>query len=75
MTPSPRMQPPGRTGARLRAGGKLLERAKERRFVRAQHRGLQLTRKSLGGLPLRRIICAATNSSPGHSSLFLLLSN
>jgi len=40
--PNPRMQPTGRTGAELCAGGTLLERSKERRFVRARARGLQL---------------------------------
>ncbi len=35
----------------------------------------QLVHGPLGGLPLRRMICAAMNSSPERSSLFSLLSN
>jgi hypothetical protein len=35
----------------------------------------QLMHGPLGGLPLRRMICVAMNSSPGRSSLFSLLSN
>ncbi len=33
--PNPRMQPTGLSGADPRSGGTLLERSKERRFVRA----------------------------------------
>jgi hypothetical protein len=45
--PNQRMQPTGRIGAELRAGGKFLECAKERRFVQAWPEGLQLMRLSV----------------------------
>jgi predicted GNAT family N-acyltransferase len=41
------MQPTGRSGADLRAGGTLHERAVERRLVRGAGLGLQLMRQSL----------------------------
>ena len=40
------MQPTGRTGAEVSSGGRLLERAKGRRIVRARASGLRLMRRS-----------------------------
>jgi hypothetical protein len=44
--PTPRMQPTGRSGAARRSGGRFLERAVERRVVRAPDEGLELMRMS-----------------------------